>query len=479
MNRIEAKIARIWTRVGSDLLPFADAASKDLPWGRLLRLSLFQISCGMTAVLLIGTLNRVMIVELQVAAGLVATMLALPLVFAPVRALIGFKSDTHRSLLGWRRVPYIWFGSIWQFGGLAMMPFALIVLSGDTWAPPWAGQVAAAIAFLMVGAGMHTVQTVGLALATDLAPEEAQPNVVAVLSLMLLLGMTGAAIVFGVLLANFSQLRLIQVIQGCAGATLVLNLVAVWKQEARDPSRTHGAADGEPGFLESFQRLRSTGPWNRRLLASGLGFAGFAMQDVLLEPYGGQILGLGVGATTGLTALVAGGSAVGFCAGARWLSRGADAHRLAAYGSLLGALAFALVIMSGLTEVVAVFALGSLCIGLGGGLFAHATLTACMRVAPPRQIGLALGVWGAVQATAAGLAIAIGGVARDVISALATEGALGDALVNPATGYLFVYAVEIILLFCTLAVVGPLVRGTGVPRSRPQSGSGFAGSAHV
>jgi BCD family chlorophyll transporter-like MFS transporter len=478
MNRIEAKLARVWTKVGSEMLPFADAASSDLPWSRLLRLSLFQVSCGMMAVLLIGTLNRVMIVELQVPAGLVATMLALPLVFAPLRALIGFKSDNYRSVLGWRRVPYIWFGSIAQFSGLAMMPFALIVLSGDTWAPPWAGQLAAAIAFLCVGAGMHTVQTVGLALACDLAPQKSQPNVVAVLSLMLLLGMVVAAVLFGLLLAEFSQLRLIQVIQGCAAATLIINFVAMWKQEPRNPDRTKGLQDGDAGFGESLRQLRASGPWGRRLLAAGFGFAGFAMQDVLLEPYGGQILGLGVGATTGLTALLAGGSAIGFVAGARWLGRGADPHRLAAYGALLGCFAFGLVMVSAPLLSTVTFALGALAIGLGGGLFAHATLTACMRFAPPNQIGLALGVWGAVQATAAGLAIASGGILRDVLNGLALQGALGEALSGPATGYIAVYGIEILLLFLTVAVFGPLVRGTGVA-ARPHPGSGLAGSAHI
>jgi BCD family chlorophyll transporter-like MFS transporter len=418
-------------------------------------------------------------VELKVPAGLVAVMLALPLVFAPLRALIGFKSDNYRSVLGWRRVPYIWLGSVMQFSGLAMMPFALLVLSGDTWADPWAGQLAAAIAFLLVGAGMHTVQTVGLALATDLSPKEAQPNVVAVLSLMLLLGMVIAAVIFGLLLADFSQIRLIQVIQGCAGMTLILNFVAMWKQEARNPALTQGAKDDEPGFLEAFRNLQRTGPWNRRLVAAGLGTAGFSMQDVLLEPYGGQILGLSVGATTGLTALLAGGGAIGFIAGARWLSRGDDPHRLAAYGSVMGIFAFAMVILSGLIEVPVVFALGALCIGLGGGLFAHATLTACMRVAPPGKIGLALGVWGAVQATAAGTAIAVGGVLRDVIGNFAEQGVLGDAMTGPATGYVVVYAAEIMLLFATLAVGGPLVRGTGAHRSRPHHEPGAAGPAPV
>jgi len=115
---------------GMRYLPFADAASETLPLSRLLRLSLFQVTVGMALVLMIGTLNRVMIVELAVPASLVAAMLALPLVFAPFRALVGFKSDNYRSALGLRRLPYIFKGTMLQFGGFAIMPFALLVLSG-------------------------------------------------------------------------------------------------------------------------------------------------------------------------------------------------------------------------------------------------------------------------------------------------------------------------------------------------------------
>ncbi len=102
MNRLNDNLARAWTRIGPSFLPFADAASAELPLGRLLRLSLFQVSVGLAAVLLIGTLNRVMIVELGVSAWLVATMISLPLLFAPFRALVGHRSDNHRSALGWR-----------------------------------------------------------------------------------------------------------------------------------------------------------------------------------------------------------------------------------------------------------------------------------------------------------------------------------------------------------------------------------------
>ncbi|NDF06521.1 MAG: MFS transporter, partial [Betaproteobacteria bacterium] len=153
------KLSRSWLHVSLKFLPFADAATDTLPLSRLLRLSLFQISVGMALAMLIGTLNRVMIVELKVPAALVAVMIALPLLFAPFRALIGFRSDHHRSALGWRRVPFIWMGTLLQFGGFAIMPFALLVLGRmgqAAHAPDWVGHLGAGMAFLLVGAGMHT-----------------------------------------------------------------------------------------------------------------------------------------------------------------------------------------------------------------------------------------------------------------------------------------------------------------------------------
>ena len=70
-----APLAAKWMQVATAWLPFADAASAELPLSRLLRLALFQVSVGMAAVLLTGTLNRVMIVELSIPAGLVATIM--------------------------------------------------------------------------------------------------------------------------------------------------------------------------------------------------------------------------------------------------------------------------------------------------------------------------------------------------------------------------------------------------------------------
>ncbi|MBL8301806.1 MAG: MFS transporter, partial [Ideonella sp.] len=47
MNRFSRQLVLTWAGLGSRFLPFADAASPDLPLGRLLRLALFQASVGM------------------------------------------------------------------------------------------------------------------------------------------------------------------------------------------------------------------------------------------------------------------------------------------------------------------------------------------------------------------------------------------------------------------------------------------------
>jgi BCD family chlorophyll transporter-like MFS transporter len=473
MNRVNQALSRGWTRIGPRFLPFADAATAELPLPRLLRLSLFQVSVGMATALIVGTLNRVMIIELGVSAWLVSLMVALPLVFAPFRALVGFRSDTHRSVLGWKRVPYLWLGTLIQFGGLAIMPFALILLSGDSRGPAWVGHAGAALAFLLVGAGLQTTQTAGLALATDLAPAEARPRVVALMYVMLLAGMVVSGVAFGVLLAEFSALRLIKVVQGAAMATMALNIVALWKQETRDPSRTP-VDRPRVSFRATWRAFVARSRAMRYLVAVGLGTAAFGMQDIILEPYGGEVLGLSVGATSALTALMAAGALVAFALAAHWLVRGTDPHRLSAFGALAGILAFSAVIFAEPLQSPALFRFGATLIGFGGGLFAVGTLTAAMGLESDGLNGLALGAWGAVQATSIGVATALGGALRDAVSGLAMKGALGPVLQIPATGYSFVYHVEMLLLFATLIAIGPLVRRSRESGPVPKSKFGLA-----
>jgi MFS transporter, BCD family, chlorophyll transporter len=446
--------ATFWQTVGMRFLPFADAASEDLPLSRLLRLALFQVSVGIAAVLLNGTLNRVLIVEMNTPTWIVALMIAIPLTVAPFRALIGYRSDTHRSVLGWRRVPYIWFGTLGQFGGLAIMPFALILITRpDTVV---VGVAAACVSFLLTGAGMHVTQTAGLALATDLAAENKRPRVVALLYVMLLVGMMVAAFTIGNLLQDFTRTKLIQVIQGAALLTMVLNVAALWKQEPRNRALT-SPAQASPAFAEVWAAFAAAPRTRRLLLAIGVGALAFAMQDALLEPYGGEILGLSVGSTTALTGAWAMGALVAFGLSARRLSTGADPLRLAGLGAVAGIAAFLMTLFAAPLASPALLYTGAALIGFGAGLFSVGTMIAAMGLSRTADSGLALGAWGAVQASCAGLGIALGGLIRDGMTYAALHDGLGATLAHRATGYGTVYLIEITLLLLTLVILGPTI----------------------
>jgi BCD family chlorophyll transporter-like MFS transporter len=174
----------------------------------------------------------------------------------------------------------------------------------------------------------------------------------------------------------------------------------------------------------------------------------FSMEEVLLEPFGGEILHMSVSDTTFLTAALACGSLFGFAWASKVLSQGADPHRMASMGVLLGVPGFLAVMVSAPQALPWLFIVGAVLIGFGVGLFGHGTLTATMNHAPPGQAGLALGAWGAVQATAAGVAMALGGIIRDVAA----------QVTDSASAYAFVYSLEAALLVATWLIMIPLVK---------------------
>ncbi len=436
-------------------VPFADAASAELPLPRLLRLCLFQTAIGMTMALLVGTLNRVMIVELGVPAWWVALSVAIPLIFAPLRALIGYRSDTHPSALGLRRLPYLWIGNIFLFGGLAIMPFALLLLNDSTTQSVWVGRIGACLSFLLVGAGMQTTQTAGLALATDIAQPQKRPRVVALLHSAMLVGLIVGSGILGWLLSDFTPTKLVQLVQGSAVLVALLNLTALWKQEARQPKRGQREPDG---FSKNWRQLITMPNMKRFLWTVGIGSCAFSMQDIILEPYGGEVLHLNVSFTSSLTALSGTGALLAFALSAKLMGKGLDACRVSAFGLLMGLPGFACVLLASPLDSAWLFRAGTSFIGFGGGMFSVGMLIIAMEMPEKGMTGMVLGAWGAVQATASGLSMAVGGILKDSFGSFAASGYLGEALMDKSSGYGLVFALEMILLFAALIAMSPLSR---------------------
>ena len=63
--------------------------------------------------------------------------------------------------------------------------------------------------------------------------------------------------------------------------TLLLNLVALWKQEVRQPHKTHPSI-ARPAFSESWKTFMAMPQVKRFLIMLGLGTIAFSIQDVIL-----------------------------------------------------------------------------------------------------------------------------------------------------------------------------------------------------
>ena len=189
------------------------------------------------------------------------------------------------------------------------------------------------------------------------------------------------------------------------------------------------------------------------------------MQDILLEPFGGEIHQISVAGTTVLNALVAIGTLVGFALSARLLDAKSDPIRIAAYGLLAGIAAMSAIVFSAPLSSPTVFRVGSIVLGFGTGLFSVGTLTAAMSMVRDGLSGRILGAWGAIQATAAGLAISGSGLIRDAVYAVAHTGALGPAMSGTSSGYMVVFHIEIAMLVLGLVAIGPLVSSNARTRT--------------
>jgi MFS transporter, BCD family, chlorophyll transporter len=177
--------------------------------------------------------------------------------------------------------------------------------------------------------------------------------------LMMLLGTLIAALVLETALRDFTEIKLVQVIQATAVFTVVCNLVSLWKQEARQPGVVpYAKGERRPQFREAWSTFVAGGSAVRLLVASGLGFFAFNLQDVLLEPYGGEILGLSVSATTGLTAIMAVGAVGAFVMAATVAAQWHAPDRAGGGGAVIGMFGFFLITVSGPMELSGLFRVG-------------------------------------------------------------------------------------------------------------------------
>jgi MFS transporter, BCD family, chlorophyll transporter len=406
---------------------------------RNLRLGLIHVAVAVSLVPISGVLNRTMIHELGIAASLVALLIVLPHLLAPLQPFLGLHSD-RRPLLGYRRTPYIAVGLLLCIGGAALTPVAALAMDADF----WPGLAFAVATFLVWGLGYNLAVVSYLSLASDLSSEAQRSRTIAVMWFMMIASVIATAILTGRALEQYSPERLVQVFAACAVVAVLLGALGLVGLEPRHAAA--GAVEPERYTPRELLAAVAGNPVGRAffvyltlLLAAILG------QDVLLEPFGAAAFGMSVRETTQLTAVWGGATLLALLLQGVVLSRFVGKKLGAAIGASVAALGFAVIAASGLLAEQALFVPGIAILGFGTGIATTTNLALMLDMTTPQNVGMFIGAWGVADAAARGLGNLLAGVVRDLA---------GLAIGSPVGGYIAVFALEGAMLCAALLLLG-------------------------
>lgn len=408
-----------------------------MSWIDILRCGLVQTALGAIVVLTTSTYNRVMVVELSLAAMVPGALVAMHYAVQMTRPRWGYGSDQ-----GGSRTP-------WIIGGIAVLGLgALLAAIGiaifeasQIW-----GILLSILAFLLIGLGVGASGTSLLALlATEVAPPR-RAAAATITWMMMILGIAFTATMAGKMLDPFSTERLIGVAAGVTGIAFLLTLLSTWRLE-KGPSG-HTSSDRVSARVPFKTALRDV--WEEPDARRFSVFVFFSMlayntQDLILEPYAGLVFGMTPGESTQLTGTQHGGVFMGMVlvalAGSgplrAWIGslRGWTIWGCVGSGIMMAVLALAGTMGPAFPLTGAVFLLG-----LANGAFAVAAIGSMMKLAGvggKSREGIRMGLWGAAQAIAFGVGGFLGTMLVDLAGIFTTSDALAYGSVFAFEGCLF------------------------------------------
>ncbi len=403
-----------------------------LGWGGIVRLCLVNAAIGGLAALPVNLFNRLMTVELALPALLPGLLVALHYAVQITRPVWGHRSDTQGQ-----RTPFI-------LGGTAVVGFGLIATA---WAIAYAPSTGVALAvwilaYAAIGFGIGAAGTSFLAFLATASPDGQKGAAATIAWLMLIAGAIAASIGTGIALDPYSPERLMTVIPVVAAICLLVAFLATVGTEKRIGTVP---APEEPDFGEA---LRSTFADPAAKAFTGFVFLSifaFYLSELILEPFAGHVHELTPDASTRLSGGKDGAALAGMIA--------AGALSTFGLGSLRGWAVIGCVVSAiGLLGLGAGLALVpfTVILGFGNGLFVVGAIGSMMRLAAERAgaTGTRMGVFGAAQAIAAGLA---GVIATGTLD-------LARLTFSDQTAYGMVFGLEAVLFLAAAVVAVRLLK---------------------
>ena len=382
---------------------------------RAVKLGAFHIGSSAADLLVSAVWNRIMIVELGVAAWPVALLSALRYLLAPLSLWAGHRSD-FRPLLGTRRVGYIWLGRGLMLLGLPLLPWSTVQLAREPGSV--GGWALAFLSFSLFGLGTLLSGPAYLALVHDSAPYARRGQAVGVVQFMLVASFAFLPLFYSRLMPDYEPAAYWRMVLTGMVIAGVLWFLSVWREE-RAVAAPSTRATPRP-LREALRGIWAVQDTRRYGLFLGASAFFAFMQDAVLEPFGGDVFGLTVGETTRFNAYWGSGVLLGML-GALALTRrrGPDQQ----VGTTRWGLAWMSVPLLGLGGAAVLPSLGwvrplLMIFGVGFGVFTVGGVSLLMAMSKERQAGMYLALWSAIQLVSRGAGIAAGGALRDLALAL-------------------------------------------------------------
>lgn len=368
-------------------------------WGTLVRLCLVNAAIGGLAALPVNLFNRLMTVELAMPALLPGLLVALHYGVQLSRPVFGHRSDTRGG-----RTPFI-------IGGLALVGLGVL---GAAWGILLAGHSTAlaltvwAVSYIAIGLGIGASGTSFLALLAQVSgPRKGAAATLA--WLLLIAGAIAASIGTGIALEPYSAERLVAVVAVVVTICVLLSVAATYGVERRLVTAPPPAQDSD---LRSALRCTWADPAARQFTGFVfLSILAFYLSELILEPFAGHVHGLSPEASTKLSGGKDGAALLGMI--------GAGVLSQLRIGSLrFWAIAGCVLSAAGLLALALSLPIvpATVVLGLGNGLFVVGAIGSMMQLAAAheRATGTRMGVFGAAQAIAAGLAGLIATASLDI-----------------------------------------------------------------
>ena len=202
-----------------------------LSWLSIIRLGLVQMCLGSVVVLMTSTLNRLMVVELSLAATIPGALVAIHYLVQISRPKWGFISDVQGN-----RTKWIILGMIILALGANLAALCIPLYSLNT----TAATLLSILAYVLIGLGVGASGTSLLALLATHTAQRRRAAAATITWLMMIFGIALTATIVGKLLDPYSVQRLIKIVFGLTMLTILLtgvvtlNICLLYTSDAAD-----------------------------------------------------------------------------------------------------------------------------------------------------------------------------------------------------------------------------------------------------